>query len=214
MADATVDVITLTELKPGLNSSTSTTTYDTELAVVITAISQRFRDLCGPIVNTTYTDEAYDGGCIDVWLRNAGYSRNTTTTISACKEYDTAGALTTLSAETASSKPADGYLLSAQEGERHRVIRRSGGYDYQFAPGRANVLVTYSTGRAANTAAVPAKFKEAAIVTANHVWSMVGAQSGAARRVGEGLPFGVPPFSIPKAALDLIRDELRAPGVG
>ena len=216
MADTTVDLITLVELKPGINQETSETGDDVELAVVITAVSQRFRDLCGPIVNTTFTDEAYDGGCVDVMLRNAGYSRTVTTTISAVKEYDTAGALTTLTAETATSKPADGYILGNDSGEKHRLIRRSSGYDYLFAPGRSNVLVTYTSGRAANTAAVPPKFKEAAIITCNHVWSLVGAQSGAAR-VGsiDGLAFQVPSFTVPKGALDLIRHELTNPvGVG
>lgn len=216
MADSTVDVVTLDELKPGLNIPVATTTYDTRLAMVITAVSQRLKDLCGPIVNTTFTDEAYDGGSLDIYLRNAGYSQTVTTTISAVKEYDTAGTLTTLTAETASSKPADGYLLSKEPGERHRLIRRSSGYDYLFAPGRANVLVTYTSGRAANTAAVPPKFKQAAIIAINHVHSTIGAQSGAARAGQvDGLPFGVPPFAMPKAALDLLRAELVNPlGVG
>lgn len=211
----TYDVVTLDEIKPGLNIPGATTTFDARLAMVITAVSQRLVDLCGPIVDREFTDEKYDGGECDVFLRNAGCSPTATTTISTVKEYDTGGTLTTLTAETYSSKPADAYLLSSEVGERHRLIRRSGGYDYPFACGRANVLVTYTSGRAANTAAVASKFKQAALIAINHVHSTIGAQSGAAR-VGQidGLPYGVPPFAMPKAALDMLRDELRAGGVG
>src|ERR1051325_215264 len=184
-ADPTVDVVTLDEVKPGLNIDESDTTYETELATIITAVSQRFRDLCGPIINTTYTDEVYSGGCDGIVLRNASaVSKTATTTISAVKEYDTSGALTTLSSEDFDTKPADAYLLSTDPGERNLLIRRSAGGDYYYAFGRSNVLVTYTTGRAANTATVPAKFKQAAIITINHIWTNLGAPCGTARRGG------------------------------
>jgi hypothetical protein len=216
MADATVDLVTLAEIKPGLNITATDTTYDTELATVITAVSQRFRDVCGAIINTTYTDEANDGGASDIVLRRASAVSDTvTTTIGAVKEYDTSGALTTLTAETVTIKPDTGYLLSNEIGERNRLIRRSAAGDAYFAWGRANILVTYTTGRAANTAAVAANFKQAAIITINHIWSSLGAQSGAARPGQvDGLAYGIPSFSIPKAALDLIRDEVNPPGIG
>lgn len=216
MADATVDLVTLAEAKPGLNIGASVTTYDTELAMVITAVSQRFRDLCGAIINTTYTDEAYDGDGTTLTLRHASpISRTATTTISAVKEYDTGGVLTTLTGETVTSKPDSSFILSGANGDRNVLYRRATGGDALFYPGRSNILVTYTTGRAANTASVPANFKEAAIITINHIWTNLGAQSGAARPGNvDGLPFSVPSFSIPRAALDLIRDEVNPPGVG
>jgi len=215
MADTTVDLVTLAEIKPGLNILPSDTSYDTELQVIITAVSQRFRDLCGAIVNTTYTDEVYDGGDPEIWLDHASpVSKTATTTVSAVKEYDTSGALTTLTGETVTSKPNDSFVLSKADGERNRLYRRSAGGDYLFGPGRGNILVTYTTGRAANTAAVPANFKQAAIITINHIWTNLGAQSGAARPAQtDGLLFSFPAWSIPKAAIDLIKDELNAPGV-
>lgn len=212
-ADTTVDLVTLEEAKPGLNIAATDTSDDAELALIITAVSQRFRELCGPIINTTYTDEVYDGGDGSIVLRNAGYHRSVTTTVSAVKEYDSTGALTTLSAESATSKPADAWVVGS---ERNVVWRRgSGGYG-RFTSGVGNILVTYVSGRAADTAAVPARFKQAAIITINHIFSSLGANNLAARQAIDGsTSFGIPSFSIPKAALDLIRDELVAPiGVG
>jgi hypothetical protein len=92
----------------------------------------------------------------------------------------------------------------------------SGGYG-RFVGGVGNILVTYVSGRAANTAAVPARFKQAAIITINHIWENLGSNNSAARAgsVDGAVSFGIPSFSVPKAAKDLIADELLAPiGVG
>jgi hypothetical protein len=205
MADQ-YDLVSLTEAKLGLNIPTATTTYDTELALVITAVSQRIVEECGPVVNVTRTNEVYDGGYSDLMLRNAAWSPTVSIGTVSISEYDSTGALTTLSAEDFDTKPADGFIVNTTEGS---ILRRWSGGVGRFAPGVQNILVTYTIGRAANTAAVPAKFKVAANITINHIWTNLGARSQAARAgdVDGGLAFGIPPFALPKAAIDLLHGE-------
>ena len=73
MAD-TYDLVTLEEVKPGLNVPLNETRYDTELALIITAVSQRIVEECGPVVNVVRTAEVYDGGYGDIMLRNVAWS--------------------------------------------------------------------------------------------------------------------------------------------
>lgn len=204
MAD-TYDIITLAEGKDSINVEVTDTSLDTEIALVITAVSQRIVDLCGPVVNRTFTNEAYDGGTYELLLRNAAIGDLATTTISAAAEYTQAGVGTTLTAETYNTKPADGYLIDPEAGI---VYRRRTGYGYWFWPGKRNVVFTYASGRGANTAAVPPKFKEAAQIMVAHLWRQRGPQAGAYRTDVDGGPmFGVASFSLPKAVTELLRRE-------
>ena len=162
MAD-TYDLISLTEAKTAINLTVSSTNHDTELAQIITAVSQRVVDKCGPVVLTTVTNEAHDGGCTAIWLRKTPVDSVTTVT-----EYvGTTG--TALTAESNASKPASAYLLEAR-GHYAKLIRRSGNGDGTFASGRLNIVVTYQAGRAANTGAVDAKFKQAAAAIVHRLW--------------------------------------------
>lgn len=211
MPDATVDLVTLAEIKPGLNIPPGDTSDDTELAVIITAVSQRVAEMCGPVVNVARS-ELYDGGGFELTLRNAAWSPTASLGTVTVVEYDTAGTAGTLTAETQTSKPAAGFLVVADEAT---ISRRSSGAYATFAAGRRNVLVGYTTGRAANTAAVSPKFKQAAIITINHIWQGLGAQSTAARAgAADGMPYGLPPWALPKAAIDLLHGETIQLGVG
>lgn len=207
MAD-TYDFVSLAEAKTAINVEASDTTYDTELAVVVTGVSQGLVDLCGPVVNRTYTAETYDGGHPTILLRNAAVGMLATTTISALAEYNEAGTPTTLSAEDFDTKPAQAYVVDPETGIVHR---RANGFDDWFALGRRNIVATYTSGRGANTAAVPPKFKTGAALMIAHLWRQRGPQAGAFRTDTDGGPmFGVAPFSIPNAVTDLLRHELRA----
>lgn len=208
----TYDLVTLAEAKAGLNIPSATTTYDAELALAITAVSQRIVELCGPVVNVTRTAETYDGGYGEVTLRNVAWSPTVTISAVTISEYDTSGVQTSLTAEDFDTKPVDGYIVNAQEAT---ILRRYSGGVARFTPGVGNVVVTYTVGRAANTAAVPAKFKQAAIIAINHIWTGLGARSQAARAGDvDGLPYGIPSFALPKAAIDLLHGERVDIGVG
>lgn len=166
MAD-TLDVISLAEAKTALNIATGVTTWDTPLAQAITAISRQLDDLCGPIVNRTVTDELHDGGDWTIRLRKRPVASITTVT-----EYDGTNG-TTLTAETNAAKATSNYLHDGTFGTITSGLlrRRDTDSDAWFEPGRRNIAVTYVAGRAANTAAVDAKFKQAAVMMLRNIWT-------------------------------------------
>lgn len=154
---STTDVITLAEAYELINVPSSSG-HDKRVERWITAVSERLDELCGPVVIRTRTDEAYDGGVHRITLRKVPTSTSSGTTITTVKEYS-GTTLTTLTAETAATKPTDGYLFEQEMGW---LRRRSAKADATFPSGRRNVLVTYDAGRYANTASVAARFKETA----------------------------------------------------
>lgn len=164
MAD-TLDVITLTEAKTA--TGITTTTWDTPLAQAVTAISRQLDTLCGPIVNRTITNETHSGGHWTIQLRHRPVASITTVT-----EYDGTNART-LTAETNAAKPTDAYLHDGTLGTLRSGLlrRRSNDTDEWFEPGRRNIEVTYVAGRAANTAAVSARFKQAAVMMLRNIWT-------------------------------------------
>lgn len=164
MADS-LDIVTLNEGKAAINLATANTSYDTELAMFITAICRRVDALIGPVVVRTLTDEAHDGGGYCIRLRKHPVSSVTTV-----EEYDRAGNLTTLTAESADTKPADGYLLKNGTTHTADLFRRSSGAPIPFAVGEQNILVTYVAGRAANTAGADALYKLGVSNILRRVW--------------------------------------------
>ena len=164
MAD-TLDVISLTEAKTALG--VTATTWDTPLAQAITAVSRQVDQLCGPVVNRTVTAETHDGGDWTIQLR-----RRPVYSITSVTEYDGTTA-TTLTAESNTVKPSDAYLHDGDTGTlvSGLIRRRSNDSDDVFEVGRRNIAVTYVAGRAANTAGVDAKFKQAAVMMLRNIWT-------------------------------------------
>lgn len=178
MAD-TLDILTLTEAKTALNIPSATTTYDTELAQVITAASRIVDSVYGPVVQRAVTKNIVSpAGTIYLdWpaaVTSVTEYRSGTATVLTAEDFDTAGT----------------YRLDTTTGALTRRLSWADTYWY------ANELVVvYTSGRAANTAAVDEKFKEAAVVALVHLWQHRGAQSGAGSFGGDGAPFGGVPFS-------------------
>jgi hypothetical protein len=203
MAD-TLDVLTQAEAEQeiGLQSDQ----YPTEVASLVTAVSRRLDSLCGPIVQRTVTDEVYSGGRY-LFLRYRPVASVTTVV-----EYAyTTG--TTLTAETNLSKSTDNYHFDPRLGV---IYRRSGGADIPFTAGRENIVVTYVAGRYATTASVDARFKQAARICIKHLWNnekATGTQTfGSTLGYDETIGLRVPTFAIPRAAVELIADELIGEG--
>ena len=188
MAD-TLDILTLTEAKAALNIPSSDTSNDTELAQVITAASRFVDSVYGPVVQRTVT-KAFSAPYGTLWLdRPAAITSVTeyvsgTGTVLTAEDFDTAGT----------------YRVDLTTG---RLARRSSWADYPWVG--HEVVVVYTSGRAANTAAVDETFKEAAVVALIHLWQHRGAQSGAASFGGDGAPFGGVPFSSKQ-----LRDKLKS----
>lgn len=203
MAD-TLDVVTLAEAKAALNI-TATTWDSAELPSYITAVSRRIDTIAGPVVNRAVTD-TLDGGRRTVRLTKAPVSAVTSVT-----EYENTTA-TVLTAESTSSQVANQYVLRSGAGV---VIRRSSGGDALFPQGRGNVVVVYTAGRAATTAAVDSLFKQAAAIMLANLWRTE--QGGGTKEYGQFIPApsgSFPTFAVPNAVIELLADELAAPRMG
>lgn len=154
---AATDVLTDAEARTVVSADGSSA----QLSLLVSAVSQQLDQLCGPVVQRTVTSEAHDGGEATVRLRYRPLSSVTTVT-----EYDGTVA-TTVTAETNAAKAVANYVVDLATGT---VRRRSNGWDSCFPSGRGNVVVTYVAGRSATTAAVDAKFKQAAAMMLLHLW--------------------------------------------
>jgi len=201
---AVLDVVTLAEAKAALNIDVLDTTQDTELAALITGVSHRLDSGVGPVVQRALTVR-HNGGRPAVQLKRRPAATFTTVT-----EYDSYGIAMVLTAEDEAIKPADSYLAERYEPNQSlfngRLVRRRSGSDRCFEPGRANVVVVYTAGRAANTAVVEPIYKEAAQIMLANLWR---SQEQSIASVGE---FDVPAqafprFAVPNAVKQLLADE-------
>lgn len=177
MAD-TLDLLTLAEGYTAINDSASalagTGPYDTRLAQMITAVSRRVDDKCGPVVQRTISGEEHPrrqgrdlGNAI--YLRYRPVASVTTIT-----EY-VGTSPQVLTAENFPTVTGNDYRL-VNNGLSGVVERRNSGYPWAFAAGSqyGRVIVTYVAGRYASTAAVDAKFKEAAAAILLRLWKRGG----------------------------------------
>ncbi|MFI9817577.1 hypothetical protein [Saccharothrix variisporea] len=210
---ATLDVLTLTEAKQGLNE-VNATGLDAELPAWITAVSLRLDQLVGPIVRRSVS-ESLDGGRCTVHLHHYPVYSITTVT-----EYNHTTP-TVLTAETNLSKPASAYLaepydvpVSLADGSQLVLLsgairRRASGSDTWFPTGRRNVVIAYSAGRFADTASVDQRYKRAAVLCLQNIW-----QSQRISTAIEG-EFDVPVsnfprFVIPNAVKEMFPGEVQA----
>lgn len=165
MAADPLDVISLSAAKAAINMAASTTEHDTVLEGHITAVSRRFDEVIGPVVNRAVT-EYHDGGDCLIRPRQTPLSAVTTLTEASGTSQ------TVLTAETFATQPGTAYLLDVDGSYAHRcrIIRRAGGMDYPFPYGRRNVELVYVAGRAATTADVDARIRDAAGMVLRRLW--------------------------------------------
>lgn len=175
MAEAT-DILTLAEARTALNQGTQTSN-DTEIAAIVTAISERLddnEDGLGPVIIRQLPQQTYDGAgtCIQLtsWPVHS---------VSAVTEDGTALAV------------AD-YHIDTEKG---LLYRQSGDYDKAWCVGRDNIAVTYKAGRYASTETVPEKFKQGARLFLKHQWA---AEQWGQETIGE---FDVPQVRFPAFAV-------------
>lgn len=208
MADP-LDILSLGDAYEAINNPASTG-HDYQLARWITGVSRRVDDLCGPVVVRTITKELHDGGRGDVWPR-----RRPVSSVTSVVEYDNTTA-TTLTAETNTSKPDDGYMLDDRGGRYQIIVRRSGNADVTFQPGRRNVEVTYKAGRYADTASVDEKFKMAVGAILRRLWSRESSMWASGGDPFTELGAGTSRFyrTVDPMVAEFLADEKRVPAVG
>ncbi|MCP3805377.1 hypothetical protein NLX83_39535 [Allokutzneria sp. A3M-2-11 16] len=204
---ATLDVLTLSEAKLALNL-TGTGAHDVELAGFITASSLRLDELVGPVVRRQISAETHDGGAGQVFVRFFPVSL-----VASVTEYSGTTA-TVLTAETPGTQPADAYLTEPYSADvtlkGPALHRRSSGADARFPVGRGNVVITYTAGRAVDTAAVDQRFKLAASLILINLWRSQQDSSGG---MGEfDIPNQIfPRFAVPNAVRELMHGEVQEP---
>lgn len=201
---ATLDVITVQEARVAAGYSPGDQNKDLRLAPLVTAISLKIDELCGPVIQRSVT-ERLDGGFSWVKLR-----RRPLSAISSVTEY-ASGVATTLTAETLT---AEGQYLAERRDDDAALYtgflwRRSGFYDTCWAYGRQNVVVVATAGRYVDTdAAEDSIFAKAARLAVKASWAgeLNGIQS-----VGEyDLPVATFPGAVlPKVAVDLLAAEMQ-----
>jgi hypothetical protein len=194
------DWISLDEAKAAVNITGAT--FDAELGLYVSAASQRLDQLAGAAVIRTVTGEIHNVAGSGVTSILLNY--RPVVTASSVVEYNQTTART-LTLETNSAKTASDFLLDLAEG---RLRRRTSGYDAAFPAGRGNVVITYTAGRFANTAAVGERFKLAASIYLSHLWKR---EQGAGTVTFGGLETDatlIPTFGIPNVVRDLLLDEI------
>ena len=165
MAD-TLDVLTLDEAKAAINMTAANDQHEGELELFITAVSRRFDELIGPVVNRTVT-EYHDGGVSIIWPYQTPVS-----TVTSLTEWD-GSASTVLTADAFGvAGVTDGYLLESSPSYVHgtRLIRRSGGTNTYFTTGSRSIQLVYVAGRAATTEDVDSRIKAAAGMVLRRAW--------------------------------------------
>jgi hypothetical protein len=146
-------------------------------------------------VARTITNEIHSGGYSMLTLRNAPAS-----TITSCTEYQGTTAVT-VTVETIGTAPSEGCLLDSTTG---MLVRRSGGDDAVWYPGRNNIKVTYTAGRYATTATVDARVKQAAGMLLRHLWAIdKGSGNLMFGEINVPIPMG---FAIPNRVRELLND--------
>lgn len=215
MAD-TLDVLTLPEAYTAINDPTSasaaTGPNDEMLERFITTISNRLDELVGPIVNRTVT-EYHNGGCAVIWPRQTPVSSVTTVT-----EFD-GTTQTALTEDTwGSAGNADGFIVQQSDSYSHdaKILRRSGGSTYHFTYGVEAVRLVYVAGRAADTTAVPARFKMAAGAILRRLWDReAGAWARADNPFDPNALAGSSRFfdAVTHVVNEQLGDEMKPPGL-
>ena len=195
------DVISIADARAhvGLNANADATT----LALFVSAASERLDELCGPIVQRTFTNELHNGGDSEIQLFNWPVA-----SIVSITEYQMKAPVP-LTQETNTVKPGAGFIVNPYSGI---VYRRSAGGPFRFAVGQFNVSCTYVAGRYASTSVVASRFKLAARIMVANWWRFEkGVGNQPLGNADQGM---FPTFSVPRAVLDLLAGDLRAQGIG
>jgi len=201
MAD-TLDVVSLTEARTALDVSSG----DTEnIEMLITAVSRQLDTRCGPIVGRQVT-ETVDGGRHLIHLRHTPILAGSTASV---VEYDGTNP-TTLTADTNTVHNSTGFLIDYPTG---RLLRRSGGGYARFPWGTQNIVLTYTAGRYATTAAVDAKFKQAALLLIRNLYTSLHASGSEMYPMLDTPDLGLEPGVWVKA-MAMLQREAAAPLVG
>lgn len=224
---AATDVISLARAKAFLTIAGTDPTADVRLQAYISSISQQMDEHCGPVIGRTVT-ERLDGSPMmgdgfihwpqwqaTLWptRRAVQTSLSPVLSVTSITEY-TEQTSNVLTAET--NGVAGDYLLEPWQGSlattglySGTIYRRRAFADSYWQSGRGNVVVVYTAGRYANTAAAQdTKFEQAAATWLRFMWSEQNSNVGP---VGQfTTPYPAYPAQMPNVVKQILFGEWKS----
>lgn len=160
------------------------------VAGLVTAVSRRLDDACGPIVQRAVVETRHPaGGTVFLSGRPVG------------------GVVTSVT-ETWSADPPETVAATEYVVEPDGRLSRWAGY------WGSRVSVTYTAGRFATTADVEEPFVTAAGMLLQHLWRPANGGGSETYGLAPGfLATGVPSFGFPNAVADVLAGEMLSPAV-
>lgn len=195
------DLLTVAEAQDAVNDPVADSS---KLAAYNSAVSELLQERFGKVLQETVTEtiEPRDG------VVELGYWP--VSSVVSVVEYSAAGAATTLTAETATVKPAAGWRLGRRRDgtlTRRMVRTTSGRESADWIAGGYLVEVEYVAGRVQAVGQVPERWKRAAGMTLKHAW---GAESWNTLTTTEGYDVPAaryPALVLPSAVVQMLEDE-------
>lgn len=192
------DLLTLAEAKAAISQENDFVDANEKLRGLISTVSERLDDACGPIVHRTLSEQ-HDGGKHTIWLKESPVA-----SITSCMEYS-GTTPTVLTVQTNLVHPTNAILLTKTHGT---ISRLSSGHPTYFATGSQNIEIVYVAGRFEKTEKVSDKFKDAAKLFLNHLWAIEYGMGTDTYGQYDG-PVHVPTYALPNRVKDLLQRELR-----
>lgn len=150
---ASVQVVTLDDVKAHLNFPPGDPSHDLELQGFIDAATNVVAYLAGPVLSTSYTNEVHDGGWPIIMLYNPPIL-----SVDSVVEY--IGTMRYVLTEQPPGSTVDNYGFSLDDPASGKLVRRSAaGTVIPFWGERGGVVVSYTAGRVS----VPAEMRMAAL---------------------------------------------------
>jgi hypothetical protein len=206
VAADTLDVLSMAEALQALSLSDNSTSFTEQLQRKITSISRKFDRRCGPIVQRSVTEwisPLYTTSEIRV-------ASTPIASITSIVEW-AGGTGTTITAADEDTSPTNGYLLIGQN-HNQAILRRYGAGAGYWYVGDRTVVVTYVAGRYATTAAVDARFKDAAEEVLRAEWAVASPSYRRSSNFDEA--FAVTYANSEAMISELLTDDLVLPGIG
>lgn len=196
-------VITLDDAKSVLGITD--TSKDALLQSYVDGVTPVVEYLSSDIDQTDYT-ETYDGGRVQIMLLHYPVI-----SVSSVIESYGSNYVRTLTADDIFSGAAvDAYAYTLDDADTGALTRRAAGVAVNFAPGRRNIQVVYTAGRAV----VPGNLRLAALEMVRFWWET--AQQGNRPAFGDAPEetFGAMPSDVRERVHEILAGDIRLPGIG
>lgn len=191
-------IVTLAQAKAQLGIVS--TDFDADLELAISSASQWVANKIGPVAGSPTVDEWHDGGGTQIVLRNDGPIQSVTSVTESWGSIDYT--LTEVTLDSGSLGSAFEFTADLNLG---LIVRRAAGAAVRFAPGKANIHVTFVAGYAT----VPDDIVTATLLYLQYQWET---RRGPSQRPGRGPSPSMSPGEMYGRAMELLSSYM-PPGI-